>query len=412
MSTAAVSSTSIFQELQSFQQSRQSDLQQLGSALKSGNLNGAQQAYTTLAALGENGPFANSEPFSKSSRVQAFNALGEALQAGDLTRAQTAFAALSGSQSSSTTAPVTPIATPIATAPASIVNLGGTQAAASTTGSTSSIYQQIQAYQQQKHADLTQLGEDLTAGNQSAAQQDFNTLTALGQSGPNAQGQIFQNSTRAQDFQAIGQALQAGDLAGAQSDFANLSATFGKQSQTPPAAGPAPVVPPIAEEPNATGGIDEIVINLGSPSSASSSSGATTPEIVINLGQTSGSSSTSPEEITINLGGASSTSASSSTTPSTAASTISTTPEIVLNLGQTSGTSSGSPEEITINFGTGSAGAQITIGDNQGQNGNSGPQQTINLNPQGNYELILNLLSANSTSQTPSSSSSTVNLQA
>jgi hypothetical protein len=411
MSTAAVSSTSIFQELQSFQQSRQSDLQQLGSALQSGDLNGAQQAYTTLAALGENGPFANSEPFASSSRVQAFNALGEALQAGDLTRAQTAFAALSGSQSSSAAA-ATPTATTAATTAASIVNLGGTQTAASTTGSTSSIYQQIQAYQQQKHADLTQLGEDLTAGNQSAAQQDFNTLTALGQSGPNAQGQIFQNSTRAQDFQAIGQALQAGDLAGAQSDFANLSATFGKQSQTPPAAGPAPVVPPIAEEPNATGGIDEIVINLGSPSSTSSSSGATTPEIVINLGQTSGSSSTSPEEITINLGGASSTSASSSTTPSTAASTISTTPEIVLNLGQTSGTSSGSPEEITINFGTGSAGAQITIGDNQGQNGNSGPPQTINLNPQGNYELILNLLSANSTSQTPSSSSSTVNLQA
>jgi hypothetical protein len=407
MSTAAVSSTSIFQELQSFQQSRQSDLQQLGSALKSGNLNGAQQAYTTLAALGENGPFANSEPFSKSSRVQAFNALGEALQAGDLTRAQTAFAALSGSQSSSTTAPVTPIATPIATAPASIVNLGGTQAAASTTGSTSSIYQQIQAYQQQKQADLTQLGKDLTAGNASAAQQDFNTLTALGQSGPSAQGQVFQNSTRAQDFQAIGQALQAGNLAGAQSDFANLSATFG-QSQTPPAAGPAPVVPPIAEAPNATGGIEEIVINLGSPSSTGSSSGSTTPEIVINLGQTSGSSSTSPEEITINLGGASSTSASSSTTPSS----TSTTPEIVLNLGQPSGTSSGSPEEITINFGTGSAGAQITIGDNQGQNGNSGPQQTINLNPQGNYELILNLLSSNSATQTPSGSSSGLSVQA
>jgi hypothetical protein len=339
--------------------------------------------------------------------VQAFNALGEALQAGDLTRAQTAFAALSGSQSSSTTAPVTPIATPIATAPASIVNLGGTQAAASTTGSTSSIYQQIQAYQQQKQADLTQLGKDLTAGNASAAQQDFNTLTALGQSGPSAQGQVFQNSTRAQDFQAIGQALQAGNLAGAQSDFANLSATFG-QSQTPPAAGPAPVVPPIAEAPNATGGIEEIVINLGSPSSTSSSSGSTTPEIVINLGQTSGSSSTSPEEITINLGGASSTSASSSTTPSS----TSTTPEIVLNLGQPSGTSSGSPEEITINFGTGSAGAQITIGDNQGQNGNSGPQQTINLNPQGNYELILNLLSSNSATQTPSGSSSGLSVQA
>ena len=408
MSTAAVSSTSIFQELQSFHQNRQSDLQQLGSALKSGDLNGAQQAYTTLAALGESGPFANSEPFSQSSRAQAFNAVGEALQAGDLARAQTAFAALGVSPGGSTAATAT------TTTAASVVNLSGTQA---TAGSTSSIYQQIQAYQQQKQADLTQLGQDLTAGNASAAQQDFNTLTALGQSGPDAKGQVFQNSTRAQDFQAIGQALQAGDLAGAQSDFANLSATFGGQSQAPPAVGPEPRVPPANPEPSSPGGIDEIVINLGSPSSTSSSSGSTTPEIVINLGQSSGSSSTSPEEITINLGGASSTSASSSAgsssaSSSTAPSTTPTTPEIVLNLGQPSGSSSGSPEEITINFGSGSSGAQITIGNSQGQNGGSGPQQTINLNPQGNYELILNLLNSSSTSQAPNSSSNGLSVQA
>ena len=65
MSTAAVSSLSIFQEIQSFYQNRQADLKQLGSALQSGDLNGAQQAYKAMAVLGEGGPFANSEPFSK-----------------------------------------------------------------------------------------------------------------------------------------------------------------------------------------------------------------------------------------------------------------------------------------------------------------------------------------------------------
>ena len=71
MSIAAVSSLSIFQELQSFYQNRQTDLKQLGSALQSGDLAGAQQAYSELAVLGEGRPFANSEPFSKTGRVQA-----------------------------------------------------------------------------------------------------------------------------------------------------------------------------------------------------------------------------------------------------------------------------------------------------------------------------------------------------
>src|SRR5208282_2947137 len=116
MSTAAVSSLSIFQELQTFQQSRQADLKQLGSALQSGDLAGAQQAYQALAVLGEDGPFANSEPFSKSNSAQAFNALGEAVQAGDLTRAQAAFSALKGDQNKSQETAAT------------VVNLSSTQA--------------------------------------------------------------------------------------------------------------------------------------------------------------------------------------------------------------------------------------------------------------------------------------------
>src|SRR5580658_6254475 len=92
MSTAAVSGQSIFQELQSFYQNRQVDLKQLGSALQSGDLNGAQQAYNALATLGQSGPFADSEPFSKSTRAQAFETIGQDLQAGDLDGAQAAFA--------------------------------------------------------------------------------------------------------------------------------------------------------------------------------------------------------------------------------------------------------------------------------------------------------------------------------
>jgi hypothetical protein len=120
MSTTAISSSSIFQELQNFYQTRQSDLKQLGTDLQSGNLAGAQQAYTTLAALGQNGPFANSEPFAKSSRAQAFDAIGQALQAGDLAGAQAAFATLKSSNqnNSATQAPANP---------ATIVSLTSTQ---------------------------------------------------------------------------------------------------------------------------------------------------------------------------------------------------------------------------------------------------------------------------------------------
>src|ERR1700694_5549524 len=88
MSAAAVSSPSIFQELQSFYQNRKSDLKQLGSALQSGDLNGALRVFNSLAALGQDGPFANSEPFSKSNRAQAFDAIGQALQSGDLAGAR------------------------------------------------------------------------------------------------------------------------------------------------------------------------------------------------------------------------------------------------------------------------------------------------------------------------------------
>ncbi|HXY78721.1 MAG TPA: hypothetical protein VEH47_07890 [Candidatus Acidoferrales bacterium] len=393
MSTAAVSSPSIFQELQSFYQSRQADVKQLGSALQNGDLNGAQQAYNALAALGQSGPFASSEPFSKSSRAQAFEAVGQALQSGDLAGAQAAFATLTGKSSPEGAAQ--PASSAVATlSPAQ--PLSGQPISATTAPSASSIYQQLQSYWQERKADLAQLGTDLQAGNLNAAQQDFNTLTALGQSGPNKNGQTFERADRAQDFQAIGQALESGNLAGAQSAFATLEGTFGQQS---------PQAQSAISAYNSNSGEAEIVINLGgtpSTSASSGSSGSTAPEVVVNLGQGGGSLSgaSSGPEVVINLGGASSAS-------STGASGGSTTPEIVVNLGQENG-SSASPEEVTINLGSGSSGAPASIDATQdatqGQNSSPAGQLTITLNQQNNYEVILNLLNSSATSPTQSSS--------
>ncbi len=387
MSTAAVSSSSIYQELQSFFQNRKSDLQQLGSALQSGDLNGAQQAYSTLAALGQSGPYASAEPFYKSSRDQDFTTIGQDLQTGNLAGAQAAFAAL--------TFKAVPVASSAqansAQTPAAVVNVSNNlQPAIGTTapGSTSSIYQQLQAYRQQRAADLNQLGQDLQAGNLNAAQQDFNTLTALGQTGPNQNGLPFQQSDRAQDFQTIGQALQSGNLSLAQSAYASLAGSFGKQDQraqtaisaynsgatglvpAPTTAGSVTSTPlaPISAPSTISAGpnVAEIVINLGDASGTSASNGSATPELVINLGQESGSSSANP---------------------------------------------SANPVEVTINLGSGNTGTQVSIESAQGQN--SAPtEQVINLNQQSNSELILNLLNGNLTSQIQSNSGNTLSTQA
>ena len=71
MSTAAVSSNSIYQELQTFYQDRKTDLSQLGQALKSGDLASAQTAYTSLTGSGQqltidinNGQGSQAEPIA------------------------------------------------------------------------------------------------------------------------------------------------------------------------------------------------------------------------------------------------------------------------------------------------------------------------------------------------------------
>lgn len=94
MSTAAISSSSIYQQTEQYFQTRQSDLHQLGQALQSGDLPGAQTAYNNIVQLGQSGPFASGDPFSRTQREQDFTAIGQALQSGDLAGAQAAFSTL------------------------------------------------------------------------------------------------------------------------------------------------------------------------------------------------------------------------------------------------------------------------------------------------------------------------------
>ena len=96
MSTSAVSSSSVNNGLQSYFQTRNSDVQQLGQALSSGNLAKAQVAYNNITALnqGGGGPLVAGNSFHVAQRQQDFGAIGQALQAGDLAGAQQAFAAL------------------------------------------------------------------------------------------------------------------------------------------------------------------------------------------------------------------------------------------------------------------------------------------------------------------------------
>jgi len=135
MSTSAVSSSSLSQQLQQYFQTRHTDLSQLKQALGSGDLNAAQSAFNNIVSLGQNGPFSNGQPFLVNQREQAFTAVGQALQNGDLAGAQQAFAALGSTFAPQATTPVNSVpnqgtggaqaAGPAPTQPEIVVNLSG-----------------------------------------------------------------------------------------------------------------------------------------------------------------------------------------------------------------------------------------------------------------------------------------------
>ena len=160
--------------------------------------------------------------------------------------------------------------------------------------SSSSIYQELQTYRQQRHTDVQQLGRDLNSGATTSlanAQQDYNALVALGQSGPFRNGDTFRSSQREQDFNAIGQALQSGDLAGAQHAFAQLEGTYRKFQTSPPVYRPPITSPPVTAPPSAPPAI--IAPPIASGSGANSGAGA---EIILNL-----ANAPAGEQITIGL---------------------------------------------------------------------------------------------------------------
>ncbi len=379
MSTSAISSLSIYQELQTFYQTRQSDLQTLGSALQSGDLTAAQQAYSQLVSLGQSGPFGSTQPFQRSDRASDFAAIGQALSSGNLAGAQAAFAKLqqtfgqaqtttgpgslaytvklstasaSGTSSSSTGSSSSGSSGGLSTGSAS-----GTSGTSVTTG-TESIYQQLQDFRSARKTDLQQLGQALSSGDLTTAEQDYQNLVTLGQQGPFASGGPFQRSDRAQDFSAIGQALQSGSVTSAQQAYATLESTFGAQSGS------------------------------GNPGGGS--------HIHVGSGGTNNSGTTGISEIVINIGG------SGSSTPQSSNGS-----ELVVNL--PAPTSTGSPEEVQFNFGgTSGSSGQLTVevGQTQDQSGNTGEQVTINLAQANNREnIVLNLFGAGSSTQQTQGSS-------
>lgn len=119
MSTSAVSTSSLNQQLQQYFQTRQSDLQELGQALNSGDLAGAQTAYNSIVSLGQGGPFASGNPFRANQREQDFAAVGQALQSGDLAGAQHAFSALAGRSRNGAQQQVDPLPPKLSASPVS-----------------------------------------------------------------------------------------------------------------------------------------------------------------------------------------------------------------------------------------------------------------------------------------------------
>lgn len=238
--------------------------------------------------------------------------------------------------------------------------------------SSSSLYQQLQAFFQTRQSDVQQLGQDLQNGDLTDAQNEFNAITQLGQSGPFASGDAFRSSQREQDFNAIGTALQSGNLTAAQSAFAQFQSDFG----------------------NGAGA-------NGATTGTTGSTGAEPPAIVINIDTAAAPTATTTPPSTTTTPAATTTTPAASTT---AANSTATAPEIVINLGAANGST---PEQITLTFNEQSnGGEQLTIGVGNQQNN---PGQELTLNLAQNEQIILNLFNATAS---PAPQSSGVSVQA
>jgi hypothetical protein len=151
MSIAGILSSSLFnqnsQAITSSQQSFQKEFQQLGQALQSGNLSAAQTDFATLQQLS---PSANTAS-SSNPIAQAFSQLGKDLQSGNLSSAQQDFSNIQQDLQSQ--------------------GAQGHHHHHHGGGGGSSSSQQSTLAQE-----FAQLGQDLQAGNVSAAQQAYNAV--------------------------------------------------------------------------------------------------------------------------------------------------------------------------------------------------------------------------------------------
>jgi|SRR5208337_882366 len=207
MSVSAVSLTdSSYQtNLQTAFTQVQNDFKQLGQALQSGDLAGAQSAFATLQqdmqSIGQ----------SQSGQQQSnLSALANALQSGDLEAAQKAFAALQPKHHHH--------------------HSGRAQSAGGDSSGSSTI-----------NSDFNALATALQSGDLSGAQSAFATLQQDMQNIGQTQSvqQTNQTSQQSNPIITLANALQSGDLAGAQQAFATLmqdaqaaAANFFNSSQT------------------------------------------------------------------------------------------------------------------------------------------------------------------------------------
>jgi hypothetical protein len=103
-----------------------------------------------------------------------------------------------------------------------------------------SVAQGAQNTFQQIQSQFQKVGQDLQSGNLTQAQADFATLTkdlpsnlqSTAATATTAAGGTKPTSTLAKAFQTLGQDLQAGNLSAAQSDFATIQQAPGKRAAT------------------------------------------------------------------------------------------------------------------------------------------------------------------------------------
>jgi hypothetical protein len=184
--------------------------------------------------------------------------------------------------------------------------------------------------------------------------------------------------TRENDLQQLGKALSAGNLSGAQTAFNNITAL----SQTGPFGSGVPFALNNREQDFNAIGTALQSGNLGAAQQAFDSLKATFQR----PGQGPPISPTGPTATPI--------------APSAPTSTNG--PEIVLNL---SGGSNSNPEQITININQTSGGGE-QVGLSYGPQGSTPQELTLNLAPNSNEQIVLNLLSASSSSTGSTSNAS------